>query len=138
MATTQQTQHDEQQTRRSLLFGMVIWFLHLNVIYGVASLACKWGWLSSSVAGVSALQLVETGITLVTIPVMLLLIYLPWRAWRRFQTQEPASNPRMLQDTEQDRRPLLACVVMGLNSLFLLFVVATFVPIFALNACGQS
>lgn len=44
----------------------------------------------------------------------------------------------MLEDTEKDSRSLVAFIVMLLNSLFFLFVVVWFVPIFALSACGQS
>jgi hypothetical protein len=138
MTTTTQTKQDDLQTRRSLLFGLIVWFVHLNVAYGLASLACTWGWFSFTAIGMSGLQIVETSISLVTMVLMLFLIYLPWREWRRFQTQEPASNPHMLGDTEKDRRPLVACIVWLLNSLFLLFVIGLFVPIFALSACAQS
>jgi hypothetical protein len=140
MATTtaQRTEHDESQTRRSLLLGVIAWFVHLNVVYGLASLACTWGWLSFTIAGMSGLQFVEALITLGTVLVMLYLIYLPWREWRRFQTQEPAAHPHLLEDTQKNRRSLVACIVMLLNSLFFLFVIAFFVPIFALSACARS
>jgi len=117
---------------------MIVWFVHLNVAYNLASLACTWGWFSFTVVGISGLQLVEAIITLVTMLVMLFLIYLPWREWRRFQTEAPPSNPHVLEDTEKDSRPLVAFIVMLLNSFFFLFVIALFVPIFALSACGQS
>jgi uncharacterized membrane protein len=130
--------HDEEwQTKVSLLLGILIWFLHLNVVYGLASLACKWGWFSATGGGISGLQLVETIITLIAMLLILITIYLPWRHWRSFQTEKPPKNPHMLQDTEKDRRPLLAFVTALTNSLFLLFVIAAFIPIFALNACGQ-
>src|SRR3954468_6608130 len=108
--TALRTEQDLQQTRRGLLFGIVLWLLHLNVVYALPSLACKWGWFSFSVAGLSGLQVVETIVTLVTIPLMVLMISLPWRAWRGFQTEEPISNPHLLQDTEKDRIALIAFV----------------------------
>ena len=40
--------------------------------------------------------------------------------------------------TYQDRRALTAGMTMLLNCLFSLFILATFVPIVALNACGQG
>jgi len=136
--TTPRIEHDQSQTRRYLILGIIVWFVHLNVVYSLASLACTWGWLSLTIVGMSGLQLVETIITLLTLPLMLFLIYLPWREWRRFQSAEPPSNPHILEDTEKDRRPLVACIVMLLNSLFFLFIIGWFVPIFALRPCGQS
>lgn len=140
MATTRtpHTEPDDTQMKHSLLLGIIAWFLHLNVVYGLASLACRWGWFSFSVAGMTGLQLVETIITLGAMASMLYLIYLPWREWRGSQTAAPPANPHMLADTENDRRSLVAFVVMLLNSLFFLFVIAWLVPVFALRACGQS
>jgi hypothetical protein len=136
--TALRTEHDLQQTTRSLLFGIVLWFVHLNVAYALPSLTCKFGWLSFSVAGLSGLQVVETIITLFTIPLMLLVIHLPWRAWRGFQTEEPLSNPHLLQDTEKDRLALVAFVVTLLNSAFLLFAIASVVPIVVFSTCRPS
>src|SRR3954454_15449228 len=94
--TTPRIEHDQSQTRRYLILGIIVWFVDLNVVYSLASLACTWGWLSFTIAGMSGLQLVETIITLVAMLVMLFLIYLPWREWRRFQTQAPPANPDLL------------------------------------------
>jgi len=140
MATTTPppTEHDASEIRQSLLLGIIVWFVHLNLVYNLASLACTWSWLAFTIVGISGLQLVETIITLLTMPLMLFLIYRPWRAWRRFQTQAPPANPHMLEDTEKDSRSLAACIIMLLNSLLFLFVIAWFVPIFALRSCGQS
>jgi ABC-type Na+ efflux pump permease subunit len=140
MATTTapRTENDTSHMRRSLLAGIIVWFVHFNLVYNLASLACTWSWFSFTIVGVSGIQLVETIITLITLPFMLFLIYVPWREWRRFQTQPPPANPRMLEDTEKDRRSLVAFIVMLLNGFFFLFVVAMFVPIFALGPCGQS
>ena len=67
---------------------------------------------------------------------MLVVIYLPWRDWRRYQSGPPADNPRLLHDTEKDRRPLVAFITMLLNSLLFLFVITTLVPVFSLNPCA--
>jgi hypothetical protein len=136
--TVSQTENGQAQTRRSLFFGIIIWFVHFNVVYNLASLACTWSWFSFSIAGMSGLQFVEMIITLATMLVMLFLIYLPWREWRGFQTEAPPANPHILEDTEKDHRSLVAFIVMLLNSLFFLFIIGWFVPIFALRPCGQS
>jgi hypothetical protein len=138
ITTVGETDRDLQHTRSSLLFGITLWFLHLNVVYALASVGCYRGWFSFSVGPLSGLQVVEILITLVTIPLLLLMIYAPWRAWRRFQTTAPRSNPHLLHDTEEDRVALIAFIVMLLNSAFLLFVVASVVPILGLSACRQS
>jgi hypothetical protein len=127
-ATALRTEHDLRHTTRSLLFGIGLWFLHLNVVYALPSLACRWGWFPFSIGRLSGLQVVETIASLVTIALMLLLIYVPLTAWRGFRAEDPPSNQHVL----------VACVVTLLNTLFLVFVIASLVPIFALNACRQS
>lgn len=129
---------DLRQTRWSLLGGITIWFLHLNLLNSLVSLSCRWDWFSFKIAGLSGLQFIEALITLVALVLMLILIYLPWLNWQHYQTGKPPDNPRMLQDTEQDRRPLAAFVTMLLNSLFFLFIIASFVPLFTLSACRQG
>ena len=136
--TTPQAGRDQPRARRSLLLGTILWFVHLNVVYGFASLACKWSWFSFSIVGISGVQLVEIIITFVTLPLLLFLIYHSWREWRRFQTEQPPANPHMLEDTEKDSRPLVAFIVMLVNSFFFLFVLSMVVPIFALRPCGPS
>src|SRR3954453_12104906 len=100
--TTGQTQYDEQQTRRSLLLGIAVLFVYLNVSYGLSSLSCVWGWFTFKIGGITGLQAVETVITLIALGLMLVLVYLPWREWRSFQTEKPTNNPHLLQDTEKD------------------------------------
>jgi hypothetical protein len=130
--------HAELLTRRSLLLGMLVWFVHLNLTYGLASVACVWGWFSFPVAGLQALPLVEVLITLAAAVGLGVLVVLPWRDWRAFQSEKPPENPHLLHDTEKDRRPLLAFITLLLNSFFLLFVVVSLVPMLALNACGSA
>jgi len=87
---------------------------------------------------ISGLKFAQLIITLIAIGLMLVVIYVPWRNWRQLQTAKPSANPRMLQETEQDRRSLVAFIAMLLNSLFLIFVIAYFLPLFALNVCGLA
>ncbi len=137
MPTGQLTQTQELQTRWSLFLGILVWFLHQNILNAIISVSCKWGWFTFPVGGLSGLQLVEMAITLIALLAILVLIYLPWRNWRNFQSKRPTDNPQLLQETEEDRRPLLAFIAMLLNGFFFLFVIATFVPTFVLKACGQ-
>lgn len=125
-------------SRRSLLIGIAVWFLHLNVVYGLASLSCVSGWLSFTLGDLSALQVIEIAISAISAMVMLILIYLPWREWRRFQSEKPTGNQQLLEETEKDRRPFLAFITMLLNGLFLLFMIGFVVPVVALNPCVQG
>jgi hypothetical protein len=127
---------EERQMKRALLAGTLLWFLHLNLVYAIASLSCKWGWFAGKVAGLSTLVLFETIVTLLALLLMAYMVYLPWQRWRAYQAQRPSGNPRLLEDTEKGNHPLVAFIVMALNSFYLLFILASFVPFFALLPCG--
>jgi hypothetical protein len=128
----------EQQTRWSLFSGILIWFLHLNTLNTLTAISCKWGWFSYNIAGIPGLQFVEGLITLLAILLMGVAIFLPWRMWRSFQDEKPVNNPELFRDTEEDRRSLMAFVTMLVNSFFLLFLLASFVPLMAFKTCGQA
>ncbi len=129
-------QREERQTKRSLFAGIAIWFVAANVVYALPSLACKWGWFPFKVGSLSGLQAVQLVVNTVALTLMAVMVYLPARDWRRFQSQQPPHNPDMLQDTEKGREPLLAFIVFMLNVFFLLIVIALYAPIFTLKACA--
>lgn len=129
---------NDRLARWSLFLGITIWFIHLNAFYALPSLACQWAWFSFTIFGLSGLVVIEAIISLAALLLMLLMIYLPWRSWRLFQTARPGDNPRLLSDTESDRRSLFAFIAMLLNSFFLLFIITTLVPVVTLNACARG
>jgi hypothetical protein len=132
------TKAEEKHIRWSLFLGITIWFLHLNILNALISVSCKWGGLTFPVGGLSGLQLLEGILTLITVLAMLYLIFLAWHPWRNFQTEKPLTNPQLLQETEENRPPLLAFIAMVLNGFLVLYIIVTFVPTFALKACGQA
>lgn len=138
MSVLTERMSEGQLTRRSLVAGILVWFLHLNLTYGLPSVACKWGWFTSRVGPISTLQLLVTLITLLVLALMLLLIYLPLRTWLGYQPKQPPppGNPKMLEETEEEHHPFLAFVTMLSNSLLALFVIAVFVPALAISPCG--
>jgi hypothetical protein len=138
MPRAQVTKTEEQQTRGSLFLGITIWFLHLNILNALISVSCKWGGLTFPVGGLSGLQFLEAVLTLITVLAMVYLIYLPWRLWRSFQAQQPMDNPQLLHNTGEARPSLIAFIAMLLNGFLVLYMLATFVPMFALKACGQA
>src|SRR5512142_2755429 len=107
MTDVQTSRVDERQTWRSLLFGLVIWFLHQNLLYILTSNTCQWGWFPYRIAGMSGLHFFQLVITVVAAVLLAITIYRPWQIWRRFQTNRPTNNEHMLHDTEKDRRPLI-------------------------------
>jgi hypothetical protein len=123
---------NDRQTWLSLISGAIIWFLHLNIVYPLTSLACKWEWFPFNDAGMTGLRTLQIVITLIAAVLIGIVIYLPWRHWQRFQTD----RDHMLRETESDRRPFIAFVALGLNLFFLAFVVAAIVPILALSPCN--
>ncbi len=132
------SQPSEQQTRWSLFLGILVWFLHLNIVNALISVSCKWGGLTAPVGGLSLLQIVSAIISVISLLLILFFIFLGWRNWRSFQTEKPTGNPEMLQDTEKYRRPLMAFLAMSLNGFLFVYTLATLVPMFALKACGQA
>lgn len=129
---------DDRWTRWALFLGITIWFADLNAVYALPSLACIWGWFSFSIAGLPGLVLIEAIISLVSLILIAFLIYMSWKSWLSFRKEKPIDNERILQDTEQHRQSLMAFVSMLVNGFFFLMIVATFVPIFALNACARG
>lgn len=129
---------EEKLTRWSLLLGVTIWFIDLNTVYALPSVACEWNWFPFTIAGIPGLKIIEGLITIVSMLLMALMIYWPWRNWRAFQTQKPSENPQLLSDSQKDHRALMAFVAMLTNSFFLLFIIAFFVPMLALNACMRG
>lgn len=131
-----QTEPNERQTRWSLILGILIWFTYQNLLNALTSLSCKWSWLFYRIAGMQSLQFVEIILSLIALLSILYMIFLAWRFWRSFQTKKPTNNPKMLEETEEDSRPLMAFVAMLLNGFFFVFIIATFVPMLALKPCG--
>ncbi len=137
-ANVQVPKANERLTRLSMILGIAIWFFDLNTVYALPSVACTWGWFPFTILGIPGLVIVEAGINLVAMLLMLILIYLAWRNWRVFRAEKRTGNPHILNDTEKDRRALIAFTAMLMNSFFFLFIITFFVPMLTLNACLQG
>lgn len=118
----------------SLLLGFVVWFLYFNLVYPLTSLTCRWGWFQFNILGMPGLRFIQLVLTVITLLLIGSFIYLPWHNWLRAEAGSDKED--RLHQTSKDPRSLMALVSMLLNSLFGLFVIATFIPIFALNPCG--
>ena len=116
---------DDRTTWRSLLLGVVVWFVYFNLVNALTSLTCQWGWFSFTIAEIPGVVSVIAGLALT------FLIYQSWRIWHPMQ----ADGQQVLERTEADRRPLMAFVTMLLNGLFLVFMLASIVLVLSINAC---
>jgi hypothetical protein len=131
-STVTEARQKDKQTWLCLLLGTLVWFLHLNLVYPLTSLACRWGWFPFSVGSLSGLQVVQVGITVIAAALIVGMMFVAGRNWRVFQTTRDVS----LGGTEADRHPLMPFVTMLLNGVYLLFVLTSLVPVLALPACG--
>src|SRR4051812_46300602 len=76
---------NDRRTWQCLLFGVAIWFLHLNLVYPLTSISCHWGWFPFTVAGIPGLRFIQLVVTAIAGVLLVTLIYMPWRNWRPFQ-----------------------------------------------------
>jgi len=79
----------------------------------------------------SGLHFVQIVLATVALVLIAFFVYLPWRNWRRLE----AGQDDKIYQSANDRRSLIAFLTIGLNLFFLVFVVATFVPMLAINSC---
>ncbi len=129
---------DNRWTRWGLFVGIFIWFVDLNTVYALPSLACTWNWFRFTIAGIPGLVIIEALISLISIVLLLLMIRVSWQIWRKRQVAKLTAESGILQDTEKDRSALMAFVGLLSNGFFVLFIIATFVPMIALNACARG
>src|SRR5512138_1369620 len=134
-STTQLPKTEQQQNHRLLVLGMLIWFIHENLIYGLNNVSCKWAFLNFNLGGLAALQWLEIAIAVIALALIAWVLSLSWHNWRTLQAQRLSNDPQLVERTEEDRGGFLAFLAVGLNFFSLLFVLGTFVPMFALKAC---
>jgi len=118
---------------RGLLAGVVVWFLHLNIVNALTSLTCVWGWFPFTIAGVIGLRFIHIIVSLVAGLVFTSIIVLSWRNWHSLQADSPQDA---METTETDRRPFIAFVTMLLNVLFLVYALASLVMVIVLPPCA--
>ena len=136
-STTKLPPKEQQQTQRSMLLGMLVWFLDLTVLNALNSVACEWHWLTNMIGWMDVLQFLEIAVSIIALALIGYLTFMAWRNWRTVQRKQPAQDEHTFEHTEQDRGALLSFLAMGLNSFLFLFVIATLVLMFSFTACGQ-
>ncbi len=108
---------------------MVVWALHLVVVYSLEGLACARGWPLAPVAGMSRFNWL---LVLVTAPALGTVAWLMSRGWR------DARDPPASRDTGTGaarRQRLLAWVAMALAVVAAIAIVFATVPVFMLPPC---
>lgn len=106
---------------------MVVWALHLVVVYSLEGLACARGWQLARVAGMSQFNWL---LVLVSIPALGLVAWLMLRGWR--DARDP---PTEGVSGSARRQRLLAWVTMALAAVAAVAIIFATLPVFMLPPC---
>jgi hypothetical protein len=116
----------------SLIGGTFVWALYLMIVYPLTSLACQWGWFAAPTEG-SGLKMIQTLATLLAAGLVAGSGYVVFSEWQRTRTESNAEAG----ETTAARIPMLAFVTLLLNSLYLLIILVSLLPILMLAVCGR-
>ena len=106
---------------------MVVWALHLVVVYSLEGLACARGWPLARIAGMSQFNWL---LVVVTVPALAAVAWLMSRGWR------DAREPDGSRGTPAARRQrLLAWVAMALAVVSAVAIIFATLPVFMLPPC---
>lgn len=111
----------------SLGAGIIVWVIHLMIVYPLTSLSCEWGWFPSAVGGLSGLQAVQIAVTVIAAIITGVAGFLAFQNQRRLHTQEPI---------ETNRHYFMAQLGLALSIIFTALIVISLIPILSLPACG--
>lgn len=106
---------------------MVVWALHLLVVYSLEGLACARGWPLGRFAGMSWFNWLLVG---VTVPALVAVAWMMWRGWRDARDPAGPAGSSMAR-----RQRLLAWVAMALAAVSVVAIVFATVPVFMLPPC---
>lgn len=106
---------------------MVVWALHLLVIYSLEGLACARGWPLARIAGMSQFNWL---LVLVTVPALAAIAWMMRRGWR--DARDPAGPGG---SATARRQRLLAWVAMALAVVSAVAIIFATLPVFMLPPC---
>jgi hypothetical protein len=109
----------------SLLGGIVVWSLHLMIVYPLTSLNCEWGWFETNTGGLSGLQGIQIVVTVIAAVITGIGGLFAWR-----------NRQQLSQVSDNHRHRFMANMGFGLNILFTSLIVVSLVPILTLPPCG--
>ena len=75
----------------SLGAGIIVWVIHLMIVYPLTSLSCEWGWFPSAVGGLSGLQVVQIIVTVIAAIITIVAGFLAFQNQRRAASVSPTS-----------------------------------------------
>lgn len=111
----------------SLAAGVVVWVIHLFVVYALTSLTCVWGWFPFEVGGLSGLQVVHIVVTIIAALITVMAGFLAFQNKKRLREQIPADT---------NRHYFMAQLGVALNLLFTALILLSLIPILSLPACA--
>lgn len=111
----------------SLVTGIVVWVVHLMIVYPLTSLTCEWGWFQYTAGSLTGLQIVQIIVTLVAGGITLIAAVLAFRNRQRLINNE---------SLEVNRHRFMAALGLALNIMFTALIVIALIPILSLPQCG--
>ncbi len=106
---------------------VVVWSLHLLLVYPLTSLTCEWGWFPFEVGGLAGLQVVQLMVTIIAGLVTAAGALFAHRNRQRLDGQD---------NTMTSRHRFMAELGLALSVLFTALIVIAVVPILTLPICG--
>jgi hypothetical protein len=111
--------------------GTLVWVLFVMTVYPLSSLSCHWGWFGAPTGG-TGLKTIQTTIGVIAAGLVAGSGAVAFHEWQRTRTEDNGE----IAESFAARIPLLAFVMMLLNSLYLLIILVSLAPIFTLSVCG--
>jgi NAD/NADP transhydrogenase beta subunit len=111
----------------SLAAGIVVWVVHLMIVYPLTSLTCEWDWFQYTVGSLTGLQIVQIAITLVAGAITFIAAVLAFRNRQHLMNNEAL---------EVNRHRFMAALGFALNIMFTALIMIALIPILSLPQCG--
>jgi hypothetical protein len=111
----------------SLASGVIVWSIHLLIIYALTSLACEWEWFSLTAAGLNGLQIIQLIVTVIAGAAVWLGGFF---ALRNRQRLGNGAAP------DENRHRFMVYLGLALSILFFALVTFPIITILVLPPCG--
>jgi hypothetical protein len=136
----QPEQHDtrdpNEETRWiSLAGGVIVWTLHLMLVYPMTSLVCErnlLGLADQSIVGLPAVRAIQVIVTIIALALIAVAALAAWRDWKGMHEGRGAG----IDDADDSRAAFLTFISIALNVVFFITVLVSLLPILVLPTCA--
>jgi hypothetical protein len=121
----------------ALIGGTAVWIAHLFVVYPLNSVACQWDWFTVLQGGTSQLRLLQITTSIIAAILEAIFIWMMVVVWQQNRNQVgPDGVAQPAPQGLTNNIPFLAIVTALLDTLYLLIILASIVPVLTLLPCG--